>query len=70
MVRYCNLLFVLILCVSACSESDNASMHAKESEKTVLDPQLRALEKAKGVEQQLLDAASQQREVIDAYENQ
>ncbi len=45
-------------------------MHAKESEKTVLDPQLRALEKAKGVEQQLLDAASQQREVIDAYENQ
>jgi|TARA_B110000091_G_C13719434_1_gene434109 hypothetical protein len=31
----------------------------------VIDPQLKALEKAKGVEQQLLDAAEQQRKQID-----
>ena len=69
MIRFSYLLFVLMLGVSACSDNDNASSQSKEPIKTVIDPQLKALEKAKGVEQQLLDAAEQQRKLIDAQDN-
>ena len=71
MVGYGYMLIVLVLCLPACSDNDNASSsNAKESKKTIIDPQLQALEKAKGVEQQLLDAAEQQRKLINAQENQ
>ena len=53
----------LIVLLSACS--DNSSTSDNKSNKTVIDSQIRALEKAKGVEEQVLDAAQQQRAVID-----
>lgn len=69
MVRFGYMLIVLVLCLPACSDNDESSSSAKESKKTIIDPQLQALEKAKGVEQQLLDAAEQQRKLIDAQDN-
>lgn len=69
MVRFVYILTVLVLCLPACSNNDDTSSSAKESKKTFIDPQLKALDKAKGVEQQLLDAAQQQRKLIDAQGN-
>ncbi len=46
-----------------CSDNNSSS-----SNKSVIDPQIQALEKAKAVEQRLLDSANKQREKIDSYE--
>jgi hypothetical protein len=69
MIRINVLLIVLGLFLTACSDNDHSSSESKQPVKTIIDPQLKALEKAKGVEQQLLDAAEQQRKLIDAQEN-
>ncbi len=65
MIRFSALLIMLALCLTACSENEDSPSESKQVTKTVIDPQLKALEKAKGVEQQLLDAAEQQRKQID-----
>ena len=54
--------FLLMLLVS-CSENESGE---STSNKTVIDNQLRALEKAKNVEQQILESAAKQKERIDA----
>jgi hypothetical protein len=69
MTRLNYLLIVLPLLLTACSDNDDSSPESKQPVKTVIDPQLKALEKAKGVEKQLLDAAEQQRKLIEAHEN-
>lgn len=69
MIRLNYVLLVLALCMYACSDSDQNTSSEKKPIKTIIDPQLQALEKAKGVEQKLLDAAEQQRKLIDAQEN-
>lgn len=55
---------MLVLCVVACSDNEKSSAQSEES---IIEPQMKALEKAKGVEQQLLDAAEQQRKHIEAH---
>lgn len=65
MIRLSVLLIMLALCLTACSGNEDSASESKQVTKTVIDPQLKALEKAKGVEQQLLDAAEQQRKQID-----
>ena len=69
MIRFNYSLIVFALCVSACSDSEDNTSSVKQSNKTFIDPQLQALEKAKGVEKQLLDAADQQRKLIDSQDN-
>lgn len=52
---------VMVLCLvllGACGES-------KPPQKTVFDPQVQALKKARAVEQNIQDAAQQQREQIE-----
>ena len=62
---------IKFICVSSiilllgCSESNNTD---SETKKTIIDHQIRALEKAKGVEQQLFDSAAKQQEQINEYE--
>jgi|GEM_PF-1607057 len=57
-----------LLCVffifnlAACSDSSSTNDDAK---KTVIDHQIKALEKAENVEAQILEAAQQQRAIID-----
>lgn len=60
----CFVIFSIIFLISC---SDNGTQNS-ESEKTVIDSQLRALDKAKGVEQHILDSAVKQREQIDSYQ--
>lgn len=57
MVMLISCLIVLFSC------SDNST--STENKKTVIDHQIKALEKAKGVEAQIFDSAQQQREIID-----
>ncbi len=63
MIRFFSILSMTLL--FGCTESENTST---ETKKTVIDHQIKALEKAKGVEQQLFDSASKQKEQIDSYE--
>lgn len=64
---------IVIRCFVFCSIillvncSDNEAQNSA-SKKTVIDNQLQAMEKAKGVEQQILDSAAKQREQIDSYQ--
>ncbi len=69
MIRCDCLLIVLALYLTACSDNENSSSEPKQSVKTIIDSQLNALEKAKGVEQKLLDATEQQRKLIAAQQN-
>ncbi len=54
----------LIAGLSACS--DNSATSERESNSTVIDHQIKALDKAKDVEAQILNAAEQQRALIDS----
>ena len=58
-------LLCLIFAMTLLACSDNSSTHDDQSQKTVIDHQIKALEKAKSVEQQILNAADQQRAFID-----
>ena len=69
MIRLNLLLIVLCLCFTACSDNNDSAAESKQAVKTVIDPQLKALEKAKGVEQQVLEAAEQQKKLIEAQQN-
>lgn len=59
-----------LLCVIFVSSllacSDDTSTNEDANKKTVIDHQIKALEKAENIEAQILDAAQQQRAVIDA----
>lgn len=55
---------IFVSSLPACS--DNTSTNEDTNEKTVIDHQIKSLEKAKNVEAQILDAAQLQRAVIDA----
>ena len=57
--------FLSIVLLFGCSDREDKST---EPQKTVIDHQIKALEKAKGVEQQLFDSAAKQKDEIDAYE--
>ena len=67
MLRIKLLLSSVIFCLISCSDNENASVET-EPKKTVIDHQIQALEKAKGVEQQIMDAAEQQQKLIEAQE--
>ena len=60
-VRTLSMLGMSLLLLVACGES-------KPPEKTVLDPQLQAIKKAREVEQKLEDSAQRQREQIERQE--
>ncbi len=59
--------FIIFSVIFLTSCSDNGTQNS-ESKKTVIDSQLRALDKAKGVEQDILDSVAKQREQIDSYQ--
>ncbi len=64
------LLLTLILLAIALAACDNKTpgnnlAATPEPPKTMIDNQLKALDKAKGVEQQIQDAADKQRQAID-----
>lgn len=69
MNRFNCVLIAVVLSLSACSDGSDNSSSVKQSNKTVIDSQLHALEKAKGVEKKLIDAADQRKMLIDAQEN-
>lgn len=60
MTRFNYLLVVLSSCLTACSDDDSSPVN-----KTVIEPQLQALDKAKDVDQQLLNAAERQEKLIE-----
>lgn len=59
------LFFFGVIALAACS--DNTASNQDKSAKTVIDHQIKALEKAKRVEAQVLEAAQQQRVEIDSH---
>jgi len=56
---------ISILVLSACSDRKEPSVKEQVRKEHIFQGQERALEKAKGVEQTLQDAATQQRGLID-----
>ncbi len=60
------LIFLLFVFAFGCSESDNNSNTNKaQVEESVFDTQTEAIDKAEALEQQILDAAAKQRQVIE-----
>jgi CHASE3 domain sensor protein len=57
-------IFIVLVAAYLQACSDNAS-DSDNAASIVIDPQIQALEKAKNVEAQILDAANQQRALID-----
>ncbi len=54
------------LALAACGEQSSSSKTAPaDPPRTVIDPQLRAMDKARGLEQTLSDQAESQRRTID-----
>tara|TARA_R110002096_G_scaffold434973_1_gene658948 strand:- start:2074 stop:2286 length:213 start_codon:yes stop_codon:yes gene_type:complete len=66
MTRFAFISILLVFCLAACSDNNHDSATTKDSGKTIIDPQIQALEKAKSVEKQLLDAADKQRNYIES----
>jgi len=68
MVRYVVVSFLFVLMIGCSDNNDNRAQkqgNEEQTRKTVIDPQLEALERAKAVEQDVLDAAEKQRKEID-----
>ncbi len=63
------LIVVMVLsCLMACSSSNEGDSDESKSHKALYDAVNQPLEKAKGVERQLLDNAEQQRKQLDSAE--
>ncbi len=59
-------IYMFFIFVSGCSENDNNSNTNKaQVEDSVFDAQTEAIDKAEALEQQILDAAAKQRQVIE-----
>jgi hypothetical protein len=60
------LLLALPFVLTACDDAENRSMVQEESaNEHILNTQIQALEKAKGVEQVLQDGMNERRQIID-----
>ncbi len=63
--KYRSILFVPFLLLGACSSGDEQTTTEKSSDDHILKNQMRALEKAKGVEQMLQQGADRNRQAIE-----
>lgn len=61
-----SLIAIPVLTLAACSDQNSAESREQIPKEHFLQDQVRALEKAKGVEQTLQDASVQQRRILDS----
>jgi len=65
MKKYRLLLLVPLLLIGACSSGDDQTSPKQSSDDHIFKEQMRALEKAKGVEQMLKSGADQRRQAME-----